>query len=324
MDFLSPIDIQKINGESNKNALPIGRLATKKIQETLSFLTVEKNVQKTRDLITFMEGTMLQPYNPSVIGAGKDMGAFDKRTLTIEVGMLLSKADEPERYRDTWLATLSELELKPEQLPFSKWYLETLAIIAEQDLVQLPFLGKKGAGTTVVDICDGYHEIVNDEITATNISSAKGNLYDASAYTAANIGDQLKEQYLKFPDQTQQRGGILAYVPWNMRELYREFLINKYQYQVADGDVKMDYLDGTDKKVKHNWLAAMGSSQRVYMTTAGILKYGLSSPDIYGKITVFNPNGNPYLVQATKKVPIGFQIQTLDSRAFNSNDILTA
>ena len=122
MDFLSPIDIQKINGESNKNASDIGRLTTTHIQDTLDYLTPERKVQKTRDLITFLEGTMLQPYNPNVIGAGKDVGAFDKRVLTIEVGMLLTKADEPERYRDTWLIYLDDHELKPQTLPFSKWY----------------------------------------------------------------------------------------------------------------------------------------------------------------------------------------------------------
>lgn len=322
MDFLSPIDITKINQKSNEQAVKIGRLVTKSITDSLFYLFPYKNIAKTKDLVTFEEGSLLMPYDPDIIGKGNNVGVFDKRVLVIEIGMLLTKADEPERYRDTWLEALSDLELSPNQLPFATWYLQTLQFIAEQDLDLLPFMGVHSTPSQKpFNICNGYHKIVDNEVVLGTIAAGKGNLFaTGGAYTAANIGDLLLDQYNHFPAIVREKLVVDAYIPFDMRSMYKAWLTNKYQYQVADGDPIVNFLDGTNQKCRLNWLSAIGNNQRVMMSLKENMTFGLSTPDIYGKITTFNPNANPYLVQSTKKYPIGFQIASLNSRLFNVND----
>jgi len=322
MDLLTPIDITKLNDSSRLKAQQLGMLAMKNIEETLSYLTIERGIPNIKDFWMFEEGSVLMPYFPSIIGAGKDIGKIEKRTLMLDIGMLLTKADEVERYRNTWTAENMKFNLKANQNPFGDWFLKVLMNIEKQDLDQIPFLGVKNAvGTTPKDITNGFHKIVDLDVIAGTISVALKNQYAAAAYTAANIGDQLKEQYQLFPDFVQQSGNIEIFAPWNMRELYRGWLINKYTYTITDGDVMLDYLDGTNKKCKINWLSAMGTSQRVYMTSKDNLICGLSNPDIYGPVYIFNPGNNVYLIQATKKYPIGFQLRSINYRMFNTNNI---
>ncbi len=321
-DLTTPIDIQQINNTANQKKPKISRLMMENVREVLAYLTIELGIQATRDLLTFEEGSIMQPYDPTLANA-KDLGVIDKRTLSVNVGMLYIK-DEVERYRQTYMVTLQELNLTAAKLPFAQWYLETIALVGLQDMHILPWQGVKGAGTSTKDITDGYLKIIADEITASNITVAKGNLYELSGsatdYTAANIGDELKAQFALLPALTQERG-VIVHIPWRYKQIYKEWFKSEYP-NITDGDVPTEYIDGTDKKAKFNWTTAIGTSKRVTMTTKSNLVCGIDNANKeFGKIVVFRPNNNPFLIAAVNKVVIGFQIRTLDKREFNVNNL---
>ncbi len=324
-DLTTPIDITAINDTALQMQPKIKRLMMNNIRETFAnFTKYPGDVRSKVDLLTFEEGSIMQPYDPN-LATSKNLGVIDKRTLAVDVGMSFIK-DEVERYRNTYLAAIEELGLKDKaKLPFASWYLETITMVGLQDLYELPYLGVRNpTGTNAVDITDGFLKIIADEITANNITTAKGNLYTltgaATDYTAATIGDELKAQFDLLSEKAQQKG-VDIHIPYRYKRMYKEWFKAEYP-NITDGDVPTEYLDGTDKKARFVWTSAMGTSKRVIMTTKNNLYFGVdkSSGD-FGKIMVFYFQNNPYILAATNKSVLGFQIRTLNAREFNVNNL---
>jgi len=319
------IDISAIQGTAGKMQPEIKKLMMETIRKTFGYLKkYPGDVQSSVDLLTFEEGSIMMPLDTSLSTTNKKLGIIDKRSLAVKVGMGYIM-DEIERYRDTYLVTLDELGLKEAQLPFATWYLRTYADVGLKDLSVVPWQGiHNAAGTTPKDIADGYLKIIADDITATKISVAKGNLYELSGsatdYTASTIGDELKAQFAKFPQLTQEEG-VTIHIPYRYKQMYKEWYKSEYT-MITDGNVPTEFLDGSDNKAKFNWTSDIGTSKRVVMCTADNLVYGVDKASKeFGKVMVFNPNGNPYLMAATNKTVIGFQIHTINSRAFNCNNL---
>jgi len=324
MDLTTPIDITAINNTANQMQPKIKRLMMNNIRETFAHFTkYPGDVRSTKPLLTFKEGSIMQPYDPTLANA-KDIGVIDSRALAVDVGMSFIK-DEVERYRNTYLALTSDFSVKEKaKLPFASWYLETITLVGLQDLYLLPYQGVKAAGQNPQDITDGYLRKILNEITASNITVGLGNLYELSAsatdYSATNIGDELKAQFALLPAKTQEKG-IDIHIPYRYKQMYKEWFKSEYP-NITDGDVPTDFLDGTDKKAKFVWTTAMGTSRRVIMTSKTNLYYGVdSSSGEFGKTLVFYFQNNPYILAATNKSVIGFQIRTLDKREFNVNNL---
>jgi len=324
VDLTTPIEITAINNTAREMQPKIVRLMMQNIRDTFgNFTKYPGDVRSSVDLLTFAEGSIMQPYDPT-LGTAKDLGAISKRTLAVNVGMSLIK-DEVERYRNTYLAALEDLNISNQaKLPFAAWYLETITMVGLNDLFMLPYKGVKGAGTTPIDITDGYLKIIANEVTANNITDALGNLYTltgaAADYTASTIGDELKGQWAKLPE-TAQTAGVEIHIAYRYKQMYKEWFKAEYT-NITDGDVNTDYLDGTDKKAKFVWTSAIGTSKRVIFTTKSNLVYGVDKDNKeFGKIVVFFWQNNPYLLAATNKTVMGFQIRTLDKREFVVNNL---
>jgi len=291
----------------------------------LSTLANTKGIQSSVDMLTFIEGNLAMPYDPTLSNWQK-LGEIKKRTATVRVGMVPIK-DEVERYRDTYLVTLQELNLNEKQLPFAQWYLQTVTAVGLQSLFALPYQGVyNSSGTTAVDICDGFFKIIADEKTAGNISTGNGNLYTLSGaatdYTSSTIGDELLAQYNTLPEITRQLASIVNIrVPYRYREMYRTWLKSEYP-NLGPNDYNLDTLDGTDGKGKFIWESAMGLSKKAIMDIPGALTYETDNDNKeFGSIKVFHPDNNPFYVAMVNKIVIGFQIHTLDSRVFNVNNL---
>jgi len=316
-----PIDITAINNTANVRKEQIAKLMMVKMDSIFGYLTKIPGVQYTRDLLTFEEGSIMKPYD-STMGTTATLGKVVKRVLTVNPGMFFIQ-DEMERYRATYMATLEELATVPAKLPFAQWYLETIAEVGMQDLAYIPYRGVKGAGTNAIDITDGFLKIIADEITATNIAAGKGNLYavTGSAYSTSNIGAELLAQFRKFPDYVQEQG-VEIHIPFHLQATYREWLKSEYTFISNGDDVMMQFLDGTNRKAKFIWTSAIPStSNRVIMAAEKNLCWGVDAGGEFGKIHVFNPNNNPYLMAATGKTTLGFQIRSVEKRMLVVNDL---
>ncbi|MDF1546404.1 MAG: hypothetical protein P1P88_01190 [Bacteroidales bacterium] len=324
MDLTTPIDITAIQGTADKIKPKIKKLMMQNIRSVLATLASIKGIQSSIDMLTFIEGNLAMPYDPTLQNWQK-LGDIKKRTANVKVGMVPIK-DEIERYRDTYLIALEELNLSEAKLPFAQWYLETIVGVGLQSLFILPYQGvHNAAGTSAIDIADGFFKIIEDEKTANNITVALGNLYELSGaatdYTSANIGTELKAQYFNFPEVTQQLATVEIRIPYRYREMYKEWWKSEYPTNIG-GDVPTDYLDGTDKKAKFIWESAMGASKKVIMNVPGVMTYETDNDNKeFGKMKVFHPDNNPFYVACVNKIVIGFQIHTLDKRVFSVNNL---
>jgi len=322
-DLTSPIDIQAINNTAREIQPKITRLMMEGIRELLvNFYKFPGDIRQSVNLVTFKRGSIMQPYDPT-LSHKKTLGIISKRPLSVNVGMSYL-SDEAEKYRNTYLGALEDLNISNEaKLPFPNWYLETIALVGMADMTELPYLGKKGAGNDTVDITDGYLEIIKDEVDAGNIADGNGNLYtlagSATDYTASTIGDELKKQFAKFPAIT-QKFGVNIHIDYAYLQMYKEWFKSEYS-NITDGDVPTEYLDGTNKKAKFIWTTGMEGSKRVIMATETNLVYGVDRDNKeFGKVLVFH-DGSPYIVGATNKVVIGFQIRTLDKSELVVNNL---
>lgn len=326
MDYEIPIDIVQIQGTADKQRPEIVKMSMSNLRDMFGYLTkYPGDVQSTKDLLTFEDGTILGPYTTDLNSRKSNkLGIIDKRTLTVRVGMSLI-VDEVERYRDTYMASLDELGLEPAQLPFAQWYLQTFTDVALKDLATIPWTGVyNGSGSSAVDVADGYLKIIADEITAGNIATGKGNFYKlagaATDYTSSTIGDQLKAQFQMF-DQKTRETGVEIHIPYRYIDMYKEWYKSEYT-NITDGDVPTEFLDGTNKKAKFVWTSEMGSTKRVVMVKKGMLVWGTDKANKeFSKIKVFNYENNPYLLAATSKSVIGFQIHSIHAKMFNCNNL---
>ncbi len=324
MTLDTPIDITAIQATADKKRPEIKKMMMQNVRKVLGTLAHISDVQSTVDLLSFAEGDVAMPYDPTLSNWNK-LGTIVKRTATVRVGMIPIK-DEEERYRDTYMVTLEDLNLTEAKLPFAQWYLDTITQVGLQSLHKVPYQGiYNAAGTTAVAIADGYFKIIADEKTANNITVAKGNLYELSGaatdYTASTIGSELLAQYKTFPDITQQEAMVEIRIPYRYKWMYKEWMKTEYP-NLTNGDIDTEYLDGTDKKAKFIWESGMGSSKKVIMNVAGALVYVTDRDNKeFGKIKVFRPENNPFLIAAVNKIVIGFQILSLDKRIFNVNNL---
>ncbi len=325
-DLTTPIDVTAIQGTANQMKPKIKKLMMHSIRTVLGTLANIKGVQSTIDMLTFIEGNIAIPYDPTLQNWQK-LGDIKKRTASVKVGMVPIK-DEIERYRDTYMVALEDLNLTEKKLPFAQWYLETYVGVGLQSLFVLPYQGVHNAsGTTAIDIADGFFKIIEDEKAASTpgISEALGNMYvlsgAATDYTASNIGDELKAQYFSMPEITQQLAVVEIRIPYRYKQMYKEWFKSEYP-NITNGDIDATYLDGTDKKAKFIWESAMGTSRKVIMNVKGVMTYETDKDNKeFGKATIFHPENNPFYIAMVNKIVIGFQIHTLDKRVFNVNNL---
>jgi hypothetical protein len=321
-----PIDITAINNTAREMQPEIRDYLMSQISEKFPlFRKYPGSVRQSADIVYFRNGKIMGSYNPDLTTkASNQLGILSKRTLTVRKGMGLI-VDEVERYRNTYMGTLADLKEGQKKLPFGAWYVEKYKSVGLEDISTLPWQGVyNDGGANPHDIADGFLRIIADEVTATNISTANGNYYELSGaatdYTASNIGDELKAQYTKFPEKT-QNAGVTIHIPYRYKQMYKEWFKNEYS-NITDGDVPTEYLDGTDKKARFNWDSEMGTTKRVIMCTLEVLTYGMDGDsNEFGLITTFWYSGNLYLLAGTNTLVIGFQIGTLDSSMFNVNNL---
>jgi hypothetical protein len=320
-----PIDINAVQQTADKMRGDIRMLTFASIREMLPNFRRINNVQSTKDILTFEAESIMMPYDPELT-TPKKLGTIGKRTIAVYVGMSLVK-DEVERYRDTYLVTMEDLALKSSPaLPFAEWYVDAITLTGLQDMATLPWTGVKRAEAVADAICDGFLKIIFDEITASKITTALGNMYElagsATDYTSSSIGTELLAQFNKFPKKVKAKG-IDIHIPYGYKQMYRDWLNAEYPY-IADPDQDVSFLAGSDKKGRFIWDENMGEDTKaVVMVQPWVLCFAVDRYNAeFGKLHIFHPNNNPYMIASTNKVALGFQLATLHKSAFIVNNLV--
>lgn len=314
-----------LNSESEKNNGKIMQHFMNDVKRQLPYLTVMTGIQNSKPLDEIIPNSdIIGDWDPLVTGAGKEIGAIGRRTITLKVGLAGPFLVDPETYRSTYLETIESLGVSPKNFPYEAWLPGYLASLTAESLYEVPWRGEYTRPmTTSRHLCDGFFPIIEDEITATNISAANGNYLDlTTGYTTSNIITKLKAQWALFPDATKQSGKIIAHIPEVYKEMYRTNMMTLYpnRYNSA-GDVPIDFLDGTDGKLKLQFMYELNpqgaEAAKVVMTTKDNLVLGMSDmgTGVEYKWNFFAPTN--YVAKGSAKVALATQLRSIDKRVFN-------
>ena len=145
---------------------------------------------------------------------------------------------------------------------------------------------RNDAGTTTATLFNGYDTITDAEITANNITVAKGNLYEfGAAITSANALDLLKAFHRAATDELQGEKCKL-FMP---KAIYNAYVDD---YQASNGAVpynkefKKTFLEGSDDCCELVALPNKKGSKYLHMTTKGNMLVGVDQESQMEKIGV--------------------------------------
>lgn len=319
MDLTKPIDIASVNNTSVKYKKEIQTLDMLSANAMLQHFTLVSGVTDSIVLSHMIPGDNNSRGYDGTFTADKKIGTIVPRTLTVRP-IVYELSDEPERLRRTFLTEVRGAVENPES--FYRWLIDWCIAKASEELYNVLMVADYNSGTAGSHInlaFDGLETIIADEITATNISAANGNLYDPGAvYTSANTGDLLLAQWRAMPATFRMKGGD-CHISVDMGDLYDDWYKAEHDAPPMVDTAGQTFLDGTNGKcrlIRHSNIA----NQRVIMTRKENIVYGTDKMSDMSSLRAFE-SGNPYLFTAVMKYVFGIQIVTLDKSMFSVNKL---
>ena len=154
---------------------------------------------------------------------------IDWRTLTTRHANVIEPF-APVDYVDMPLGIASDyLGEKLKKAPQTVLVMAELSASRGEPLAQAVITGKYNPdGDTSEDICDGIITIAEKEITAGNISAAKGNLYEMPKLTFENACDEIKKFVFSMDPFLRKQSNFLFCAP-EVVDMYNESYLTSHQ-----------------------------------------------------------------------------------------------
>lgn len=321
MDLTKPIDITAITELRTNHENLLVTIDSDAAGDILKHFTPMPGIKDSIILGRTTIGSVSHKYTGQFIGQNSK-GEIVPRRLTV-YPCVMEMEDEPERYRrQYWTEVKGGLD--PNKHPFELWLLNFGIKSASQDLYDCLLTAKKNDSSEAKDLKDSFDgpwTILEDEITAGNISTAKGNLYETGELTRANIGTKLLAMWRAMPD-TFRRQNVKMYISNDLGDMYDDWLTDQGVLVMGSGaeEAGQKYLKDTQKRVELVRLGGLPSGcQFVVLTMKDNIRYGYDSESDLRSLKPFNA-GNPYKFTAAGKYVLGFQFVTLDKHVLCVND----
>lgn len=169
-------------------------------------------------------------------------------------------------------------------------------------------------GTTTADLFDGFDTITAAEITATNISAAKGNYKSIVAITDSNAVDVFQSIFESSSDELQaERSKMFC----TMAQ-YTSYLKD---YKTTTGatpyntEYKKTFVEGSDDRCELVPLISKKASSYIHLTTKGNMLIGVDQMSDIEKVRVKEDNNVNY-TQFIMDMFFGAQFETLMKEKF--------
>ena len=147
-----------------------------------------------QDKVGSLDGdAQLGPYDPTYVDTND--ANISARTLEVYLGSCVKQMDPNSAIQTIWNEKVAAGEAG-KNTPFVKFLAGYYMKKISENLYNHVWDGVRNAsGHRTVDLCDGIETIIDTEITAGNISAAKGNFKTIQTITAANAEDVFKDFY---------------------------------------------------------------------------------------------------------------------------------
>lgn len=272
------------------------------VEEVTKHMRVITGLKGKETEATIVPQAKFRPYHSEKVVSGT--GELTARTLTTFPLEILEEFD-PEDLYTTIFGT--PVDAEKINLDIVRRILTEEMSNASRGLCDLIFRGVRVAdGTGALDGFDGFDTIIAKEITAGNISLAKGNFTNLGEVDSTNIGDVWKRMYRKMNENlrggaTKQLKLICSFAEYDM---YKNWYAQQFGAGNFAGTPEQTYLDGTANKVQIVPLPGMDGTAHCFITVQENMKVGFDVTSNATKFDVRIPD-NPNVVQMHAKVYMG-------------------
>lgn len=290
-------------------------------------ITLYPNVQN-KDVATNFErkGGILLPYTPTGTVTNKDVGKALESILEVKTAYASVK-DNIKNYQKYMVGPDDLLgKNQTKKHPWNMTMLWAIVSTFGEDLLDSLFPGARDDdGTTPQAAFDGYDTKIDAYIAAGTIAAAKGNyvatevLTDPSDSSDTTAYDTLLN-FWKAAHPALRRAQSRLLVPWDVYMAYNAAFFNKFKYAPPVDEYQRTYLHGTGNKCLLVPSDAMGTGDRVILTIAGNMHFGMNNQSDEQFVQVRDPYEDPNFKQFWIQGDYGTRILSVNEKVFQVND----
>lgn len=286
--------------------MPIAALMDK----ALAHMTLRQGVRGDETVGGADSDAELRPYK-SEKGA-TDTTKIIARTLTTFLGDVVEEFDPYLLFTTVYGEQFSDLTERKEA-DIVKTLSMAQAKKISKKLAKAIFSGVRNPqGTTTADLFNGFDTIAATEITAGNISAAKGNYIEVDTITELNAGDVLKAIYDAASEELEEADGLRLFVPKSVKKKYEKWCLAEFGSAVYNTTYNKNYLHGTDENpVQIVGMTGLAGSNYIYLTSKKNMLVGCDQRSSQEKVKIRECD-NPKLLQFFMCLFFGVQFEMIE------------
>ena len=222
-------------------------------------------------------GGIMRPYVQGMEASLEELGKFVKNEFRVYRAAGIDK-DNIQNYRQTHVVGMTlgtdEMNLRN---PADPQIFYSIAATWGEDLGDVIFHGiRNDEGETKFDLLDGYEKIIQDKITAGEISVSNGNLVETDAITfpvddSDTTAFDIVDDFLA---QSDIRGRAILNVTRDTFRAISRATYNKFKYTMRYDEFGRYILPGYENTIKLNVCELMGFGDRMILSKANVLQLG--------------------------------------------------
>lgn len=287
-------------------------------QDTLQFMTSRPGIRYKERVGTMTGDAQFAPYNPA---RSTDYNMdLSYREIETFFGSVVAKF-EPNLAISTLLGTGATKGDGQMTTPTAKHVLSLIAKNLSEHLNDAIWNGVRNAnGTTTKDLFNGFDTITQSEITAGEISAAKGNYMKLSEeITSANAVDVAKEILFSLDPRLRSQD-LYIYCSHDFVDKYNEGYLLTHGGIPYNTQYGQQSVEGSNGKLKFVPLYNKANSKFMHVTTKSNMLVGF---DQMGDIeNVMVKEYEPFILTYIATMFFGVQFESLDKRRFKTIEII--
>lgn len=301
---ITDADLKKSAVNYRKDLLVMPVIAA---EATLQHMTPRPGIAGREVLGQLSGGIELGPYDPNRVD---DSGVkIEPRTLETFLGSVVKKFDLNSAAKTVYGSLTTQGEALA-STDLAQQVLYYLAMQLGQNLNKHIWDAKRNdAGTTTVDLFDGFDTITAKEISAGGIATGKGNFMQLStAIDESNATDILMSIY-ESADDNLQGVPTKMFIPFNVYRAYNKDYLASFGNVVYNQQYKKTFLEGTDNLCELVPLVGKKGSQFIHLTTKSNMVYGYGDGMDSEKIAI--EKHHEFLLSFVATMFFGCQFETI-------------
>lgn len=287
-------------------------------QDTLQFMTSRPGIRYKERVGTMTGDAQFAPYNPA---RSTDYNLnLSYREIETFFGSVVAKF-EPNSAISTLLGTGATKGDGQMTTPTAKHVLSLIAKNLSEHLNDAIWNGVRNAnGTTTKDLFNGFDTITQSEITAGEISAAKGNYMKLSEeITSVNAVDVAKEILFSLDPRLRSQD-LYIYCSQDFVDKYNEGYLLTHGGIPYNTQYGQQSVEGSNGKLKFVPLYNKANSKFMHVTTKSNMLVGF---DQMGDVeNVMVKEYEPFILTYIATMFFGVQFESLDKRRFKTIEII--